>query len=73
LVGAPGGQFDVIPEIAIENGELVFSFVRNEQELTWRACRGKCTDYVRQIMSRAWEPLRTSVHAASLTPSIKYR
>ena len=41
FVGAPGGQLDPIPEIAIVKGELVFTFRRSydgaERKLTWRA------------------------------------
>ena len=46
FVGAPGGQLDVIPQIAVEKNELVFTFERQgglppfkgeKKKLTWRA------------------------------------
>ena len=37
FVGAPGGQVDAIPKIAIENGELVWRFERDGKPHVWRA------------------------------------
>lgn len=37
FVGAPGGDMNDITDLAIENGELRFSFVRNNQKLVYRA------------------------------------